>query len=262
MNNSRFNIFEAVRNAYIFTGREWLYLLKAGFIPMMAQIVVSSIPLFGIKATSSIEDYLWNLPVTVLFAWFVFLEMRLLLLGERMNRLPPDDAWRADRRLAMQASVIVYLLFNMGITVATVSLMAATKSDQWGANWPLTLGGIFVMGGIVWGVRFGVAPILAAVHHPIRPVLRRTEGMMFSLRLIGMGIVCLFPLIFLFQVFLAAFTGKSADLVAAAPLTTMEQSVFIVLSAPVSLIAVTLLNASVAYALKQILSSRRDRGGT
>lgn len=254
MNNSNFNIFEAVRNAYIFTRRERLYLLKAGFFPMMAQILTSSILQFWVKETSPIESYLWSFPATVLFAWYVFLEMRLLLLGERLDNLPSEKALLADRRQAMKVSVIVYLLFSMGMAVADAYLVMAMQSGQWGVNGLLTLVGLFIFGGLFWGLRFSVAPILASVNHPIRPVLRRMDGMMFSFRLIGMGILCLFPLIFLFLFPLSLLIVQLAS-----PITPIKQGLLIVIGgAPVSLIVVTLLNASIAYALKQILGSRNN----
>ncbi|MCK5519110.1 MAG: hypothetical protein KAI61_06825 [Alphaproteobacteria bacterium] len=254
MNNSSFNILEAVRNAYSFTRREWRYLLKAGYFPMMAQILTSSILQFGVEDISPIESYLLSFPATVLFAWYVFLETRMLLLGERLDRLPSDSALLADRRQAMKVSVIVYLLFSMGMAAADAYLVMAMTSGHWGVNWPITLIGLFVLGGIFWGIRFSVVPILASVNYPVRPVLRQMKGMMFSLRLIGMGIICLLPLIFIFLFPMAIFIVKIAS-----PMTQMKQGFLIVLGgAPVSLIIVTLLNASIAYALKQMLGSSRN----
>ena len=254
MNNSSFNIFESVKNSYIFAGSEWRYLLKVGLIPMTVQVFTSLILQFGLGEISSIENYLWSFPATSLFAWYVFLEMRLLLLGERLDRLPSDSALRADRRQAMKASMSVYLLFSMSMAAADAYLAMAMKSDQWGNNWSITLFGILVLGGIFWGIRFSVAPILASVSQPIRPVLRQVEGMTFSFRLIGMGIFCLFPVIFLFLFPMAILVVKMM-----LPMTSMKQGILVALGgAPISLITVTLLNASIAYMLKQILGNRKS----
>ncbi|MCE9507689.1 MAG: hypothetical protein K8R48_05150 [Alphaproteobacteria bacterium] len=258
MDNSKFNIFEAVKNAYLFVGREWPYLLKAGALPVAAQICTSLFIQFQRADASVIENYLWGMPATLLFAWFAFLEMRLLLLGEQLDRLPPDLPYLSERQRAMRLAVIIALLFNMGVSAAAAVLFAAVDSGQWGAEWTVTLGGLIIIGAVFWGVRFGVLPILAAVNYPFRPFLQQVRGLMFSLRLVSLGLVCLFPVAFLFQIFTAALIGRAADPSGPFKLTTMDQVTIIVVTAPMSLLVAALLNAAMAYALKQILGSRRD----
>ena len=60
MENSRFSIFEAAMNAYVFAGKEFLYLLKAGLLPMTAQILTALFIQFERPAASQIEAYLWG----------------------------------------------------------------------------------------------------------------------------------------------------------------------------------------------------------
>jgi len=257
MDNSKFSILEAVGNAYLFAGREWLYLLKAGSLPVLVQIGTSLFVQFQREDASAIEAYLWGLPATVLFAWFMFLETRLLLLGERLDCLPPGRDYFRKRQHNMKLAVIISLLFNMSMSAAITLLLLAAESGRWGTDWPLTLGGVFIIGAMLWGVRFGVLPILAAVGYPFRSFLRQTQGMMFSLRLIGMGIACLFPVAFLFQIFIVSFIGKGADMTSQIKLTAMEQTTVIAASAPFSLIIAALMNAAAVYALKQLLGGRR-----
>lgn len=257
MDNSRFSIFQAAKSAYIFMGRNWLYLLRAGLVPIGLQIVAALYTQFGRPDASQIEGYLWGLPATMLFSWFMFLETRLLLLGENLHSLPKDRAYLADRLHAMKVSVLCSLLFNMGTAGALSLLLALEESGQWGTSWPVTLCGFFILCSIFWGIRFGIIPILTAVHHPIRPVLLQTRSMMFSLRLIGMSILCVLPIAFLFQIIIALVIPESADQGVAIKLTEQQQVAIITLSAPLSLFAAALLNAAAAYALKQILGSRR-----
>lgn len=258
MDNSRFNIFEAVKDAYVFAGREWLYLLKAGLLPIVVQVGVSLFIQFQRPEASQIETYLWSIPATALFAWFTFIEMRLLLLGERVNRLPADGAAVAERRHALQLTVILSLLFNMGLTVLTSLLVVTMQASVASNNWAITLAGMFLLGGIFWSLRFGIVPILASVHYPIRPVLRQTWGMMFSLRLIGMGMACLFPVAILFQILTSLVIRRPVDAAVEAKMTTTEQLLFLLMGAPLSLMVSLLLNAAAAYALKQILGSRHN----
>ena len=254
-NNSRFNIFEAVKKAYLFVGREWLYLLKAGLLPMGAQIAAAAFVQYQRPDSSLIEGYLWGLPAAALLGWFVFLQTRLLLLGERVDRLPRDLAYLADRRHAMKISVLTTVLFNMGTAGALALWMAVEEIAQSSANKALGMIGLLLIGGVVWGVRFGIIPLLAAVHYPIRPVLRQTADMLFSLRLVGMGLLCTMPVVFLFRFLFVAVVPVSGDPMA--KLSDGEQLALTVISAPLSLMCAALLGAATAYALKEILGSGR-----
>ena len=258
MDSSKFNIFEAVKNAYLFVGREWVYLLKAGALPVVMQICTSLFVQLVREDSSILEGYLWGLPATALFSWFVFLEMRLLLLKEKIDELPHDVGYLIDRQNAMRIAVLTSLLFNMGISFAMTILLGIVESGKWGISTPLTLAGSLLAGVAFWSIRFGILPILAAVHYPFRPVLLQTRGAMFSLRLAGMALVCMFPVALVFQIALSFFVDKTADIATAPKLTMMEQVGIIVVSAPVSLLVAALLNASAAYALKQIIGSRQN----
>jgi hypothetical protein len=256
-NNNRFSILEAVKNAYVFVGREWRYLLKAGLLPMGAQVISSLFVQFQRPDSSLIEGYLWGLPASLLLGWFIFLETRLLLLGERLDRLPQDPAYLADRRHAMKLSILTAILFNMGVAGTLALSLAVEEAGETLSNGLLNIAGLFIIAGIVWGVRFGIVPTLAAVHYPIKPVLRQTAGMLFPLRLIGMGLLCMFPVIFIFRIFIAALMPTAtSDLTE--KLSDSEQVVLTIISTPLSLICAALLGAAAAYALKQILGPRRD----
>src|SRR3954463_3044415 len=71
MDNSRFSILAAAKNAYLFVGREWLYLLKAGLLPMAAQMATGLFMQFQRPDASQIENTLWGLPGAALFGWFM-----------------------------------------------------------------------------------------------------------------------------------------------------------------------------------------------
>ncbi len=256
MDKNHFSILEAVRDAYLFVGREWLYLLKAGALPVAVHIVAALFIQFERPDASLIEGYLWSLPAATLFAWFVFVEMRLLLLGERITQLPQTHDDRRDRQHAMKLSVITALLFNMVTAALMALLVTAANPEQWGINMPLTVGGLLAIGALFWGLRFGIVPILAAVQYPIRPVLRQVlsgsmENVMFSFRLLGMGLVCLFPVAIMFQVLITLFVHQGDT--PATQLNAMQQLIMIIATAPLSLLISALLNAAAAHALKQML---------
>ncbi len=257
MNNGRFKVFDAVRNAYIFVGREWPYLLKIGLAPMALQVCLSLFIEFTQADASAVAGYLWGLPATMSFAWFMFLETRLLLLGERIDRLPADPAYLADFQRAMQLSVLSSLLFNMAMAGAVMLEMTLLRATQKGVSGFADLGGFVLIGAIFWGLRFGIIPILMAVRHPVRPVLRQVQGMLFSLRLAGLGVVCLFPVAFLYQIVILLLLGDVVDPALEVSLTSAQKVALTLAGAPFSLLVSALLNAATVYALKQVLAERR-----
>lgn len=261
--NSRFNIFAAVKNAYLFVGRERAYLFKTGLVPAAAQIACALFVQCQRPDASPVEAYLWSLPATLLLGWFLFLETRLLLLGERQESLPAEGAGGAARRKGLEASVAAFALFNMGVVAAFTALLYIEAFVQKAGAGGTAAGFVelLLIGALFWGVRLGIVPILAAVRYPVRAALRQTWGLMFSLRLIGMSILGVLPVMFLFQILLAAvFAGAPAPSGAGFSLTVGQQTLLNVIGAPMSLLASALLNAAGAYALKEILG--RGQGKT
>lgn len=254
---SRFRIFDAVKKTYAFAGREASYLLKISIVPLALQIATSFFLRFAREDASVFEAYLWGLPATIFSAWFVFLSLRLLLLDERLGRLPTDIAFLQERHLAMRLFILMFVLFNMGMTAALVALAALTQNPGWQEN-PAVAGiTLFLIGGVIWAVRFSIAPVLASVLAPIRPAFRKLDDMLLPLRLIGLGVVTLMPLALLFVIVFEVFFGASVEKAETFNLTPTQEIAFILLDAPMSLLTVLLLNVAIAFALKEMLGQER-----
>jgi hypothetical protein len=184
----------------------------------------------------------------------MFAEARLVLMGERIDYLPQDENYLNERRRMMNYSVTVFLLFNMALTAISAWLQWTVTSHAFGDNMAITLASLFFIGGMFWGLRFSVAYIVAAVGYPFRAFLQRSEGMEFSLRLLGMGLLCAFPvylaLELLLEILFPELTSNPAP-------ETM--SMVIVVSAPIAFAVPVLLNAAAAYALKDMLGGGERR---
>jgi uncharacterized membrane protein len=218
---------------------------------MGAQIATVLFIQFQRPTASQIEFYLWGLPATVLFGWFMFLETRLLLLGEKLDRLPQDADYLSDRRRDMELAVLAAVLFDMIRMALLVTLMAIVPANpEEPMAPPLVLVGLFIIGVLFWGMRFIIIPTLAAVHHPIRPVLQKLHGGFFSLRIVCMGFAALLPV----GITALILLGNPPE--TAAQAQTLHVSTLIADSF-LSFASVAVLNASVACALKQILNPRR-----
>lgn len=253
MNDSRFSIFNAARDTYLFAGREAGYLLKLGAAPIVAQGLTSVFVQYMRPEASLLESHLWNLPASALFAWFIFVELRLLLLGERLEKTPRDPVHAARRRKAMNLTVLVILLFSMSFTAAT-AVLASMSQDGGTETAPVySIVSAFVVGGMVWALRYGALIPLAAGEQPLGPFLKRAQGVMFSFRLIGLGIVVLFPAFFVSQILLSPLLAQV--MLQKEPGGTAHM-MLAVAGAPLSWLTALLLNAAVAYAIKDMQGGR------
>lgn len=249
MSQSRFQIMGAVKNAYVFVGRERAYLLRIATMPLLANLATAFYLHFLRPQSSPFEDFLWGLPASVLFAWFLFIETRLILLGERIYQAIDDEA---ARKQAMKAAVTVWLLFNMAMTAVAAYLQWAAEDMQNRGAW-VTVTALAVIGLLFWGLRFSVAHILAAVQYPIRQFLGQVKGAEISFRLLGMGLLCVTPVIVVLQLLLnLVLPGAGSE-----ALTSDQFVRAILIVTPVSLLMATLLNAAAVFAVKEILSAER-----
>ncbi len=258
-----FKIFPVVKAAYLFAAKERGYLLKIGVVPMVVHIATALFLQFYRADASMLESYIWSLPSAALFAMYTFAIARLLLVGERLDRLSLEDAYKNDRPSMMKASVILSLLFHMGLALVTTILMFVVSSkDVSGiSNLLLTIGAALIVGFTFWSVRLGVLPILASVGYPLRKFLKQVSSPLFSFQLIVMGMVAMLPIVMIFQFAMSMVIsppeGMPVELIA---ITTKEHVAIILISAPFSLLSNVLLNASAAFALKEILGTSSKEG--
>lgn len=255
MSGGSFKIIEAVLNAYSFAGREARYLFKIGVVPLAAQLVTVFFVELVRTDASVIEGFLWGLPASALFGWFMFLEARFVFLGERIDRITFTQLRSTERQCALRISVLIFLLFSMSMTAVSAFMEWAVRSETFGKNALVSLSVMLCLGGMFWGVRFGVAHILAAINRPIRKFIFLVNGVEFSLRLIGMSFLCYMPIFFVGGM-LAGLFIEGYPLVANP--TTGERYGMLALGVIVSTVILVLINAAAAFALKEILG-RADR---
>lgn len=255
MNAGQFKILESVKTAYLFIGREWAWLTAAGAVPLALQVSVAVYLNQYQSAASPLEGALWSLPATIATAWYACVQTRLMLLGERFNRLPPHPAYRLERQRCITAAVSLSVLFNLGLSFALSLFMTLAASEQRHGfslvNAFLTL---LLLGFSFWAVRLALLPVAAAVGYPLRRLMQKTWGMLFSLRLLGLGLVALLPLQILLSLLLRAF---NLDYIIDAPDGAEMPLTLILVMAPFSLATIAILNAAVVASLRQILGEEK-----
>lgn len=248
MSGSQFSITSAVRNAYIFVGRERVYLTKIALLPVGVDALTKALIFMNGKDMSIFESFSWSLPSAILTGWFMFHLARLLMMGERANTLPADPAYLAARRQGMNASILIWLLFSMG-WVALQGFQNWVMNPSAGVvNLGMATISMLFFGAAFWCIRYGLAHILAAVNYPISKYIRRVAGLSISFRIAGMGLLGVLPV-------LACFYFV-ATLVIPAGVTDMHDprlAPIVVLSAPVQMVITAIMTAAGAFALREIM---------
>lgn len=243
-----FRIVDAVRDGYIALYRHAGYLVRLLVLPFGLQLITALLLFHYHKDAPAIERFLWGLPASVVYAWFMFLQARLFLTGERLDRLPDDEQYRVLRLRAMQISVMVALLVNMGFTAIGAFMEWSIVTKKFGTSMPVSGGVMLAIGAMFWGVRLALLPTVAAVGVSMKKFVFAVDGAMFSLRLIGLGALALTPVIFIFQMLAAFFVREEAVHVA------------IVFTVIFSVIMTTVLNGCAIYAVRQVLPPPRIVG--
>lgn len=259
MDNAKFSIRAACRTAFGFFAREWEYLLKAGLPPILAQFATGVFLQFQRQDAGLIETSLWNLPATLLFSWFVFLTARRALLGEKLDNLPADPAYLRDRQQAMSAAVLMGALFSLCFSLGWMVMLVLLYNNQNNPHPTNGIGAMLVMGAMFWGLRFIVAPVLAAVHHPVRPVIRLTWGLLFSLRILGLILLAGLPPFTVFSMLVTAclrFNHPDVTVPSQITLQTPEILFFVALNALLWWAITALVTGALVAALRQILGTR------
>lgn len=251
MNRVRFSIVDAALSAHRFVRREWRYLAGTALVPMIAAGATLGVTEFWMKGLSASQSFLFSLPSNALTGWFMFLQARLLLLGERINALPPDPAALSVRRRDLQASVTIWLLFKLFV-VAVFYAITLAASGQFGGESAAVPVVMLAVGALTWGLRFGVAHILAATGYSIRRFVFRVNGIEISLRLLALALLTCAPVMFLWA-FLMRFVLPEPE-----NLSPSDVLLLYAYGIPFSYLLISLLNAAACFALKDLLKERKS----
>lgn len=259
MNNISFNMALAIRSGYLFVAREWQYLARFSLLPIGVSLITDLAMYYQKREISMFEDYLWNMPALALFGWFMFVEARLALMGERAGHLPTDPAYMAERKQALAASVLVWLLFVMGRTTILAYL-------TWGigkSNPLINFFWLFLIGAGIWGIRFSVAHILAAVGYPIRRYIFQVNGIFISLRLAGLYLMTCLPVALVEYGLTSMILPQdvAGGLIDSKVLDNLPESSalsLIVLETLSDVVSMALATAVFSFALKDMLSRPRQ----
>ena len=191
MNNNRFDILGCAVHGIRSVFAEWRYLSSVALMPVALTALIEIVKLYGVEKQSIVTELITLLPAGAMAAWFMFLQTRLLVFGERKGK--PSVHSGEERRRAFEASMLLWLLVNMAGLAFIAFLLYWAKTQQAGSNPAVTAVGYLLIGAVFWGLRFSIVHILGAVGYSIRDYIYRVNGAMVSLRLLAMMLIVLLP---------------------------------------------------------------------
>ena len=259
MNHNSFDIIGAAINAVRFVAKERRYMLAAAVFPFTATLVANMMSYFMLKGQESILfAIMLLLGEAAMDGWFMFCQTRLILLGERLEDPLQDPAALRMRHNDLRAAVLTWMLFKLWLTVVVMYLIWVADTAKNHPETPgigiYTLIGLFLLGAWIWSLRLGVAHILVGVGYSVKKYLFRVNGLMGSLRLIGLALVVSFPL----QILSRPLEEK---LIFTPDLETVDTVVLLTLVTLINTAMLVFLNAAGVFALKDMLRRPDKRRG-
>ncbi|TNE31137.1 MAG: hypothetical protein EP349_04395 [Alphaproteobacteria bacterium] len=260
-----FSVVGSAKSAFGFIADEWRYLARLAAPVIFLQIGFSvGYALFkDWRGTphNNFEFYLWDLPGSIMMGWFICSLARMIVFGEKLTNLPLRDIrfmqYRAELTrssiflsLLIQA-VIVVLMTALGSMMDSLETLSKAEGTE---SVPGYMSGliIFMLVMIFWSARFLVTPLLVAVDYPIGTFLRQARGFLFSLRLIGLTILCAFPVLFVFNLIFALLIPDPQHM------TDIQLMMVMALNKPAYLVASALINAGYVFALIEMLGRNKQ----
>ncbi len=187
-NIGRFSILDAARKGLRDMMLHGSYLVRVGVVPMIASVLAAIVVSLNTKddVFNLITNFLWGLPAEIFLGWFLFVYARLLVLGERVDRLDSDVEFRRHRQQLLRASVIIFVLFKMFMAGCHHFILWVMENRTPDGDTPLKLATLVLIGVLFWSLRLAALPVLAAVDYPLKRFLFGAHGAGLSFQLFAL----------------------------------------------------------------------------
>ena len=222
-----FDVTDSAMKGYTLVWNERVYLFRLAIFPLFIKLVCSITVIVNGFEFDFIKHALLMLPSYFADGWVMSHLVRLIYLDQRWPFRPTgnpqnDMAVLRDRAGGIMAGTVCFALieflktglmgaFIMGATPpgvtpgqlpATVAATPAVPSSPYTA-----IAGVLMIGVTIWVVRYMWLYIPAAAGFSGREFLRRVGGLMGSIRLLGVWMICTVPILFGFILVASALMG-------------------------------------------------------
>ena len=248
------SLTEATVNGYGFIKDNFDKLLKWAVIPIVLNFFTYFIIDWQDPGADHLKSFLYTLPGVAAFAWYVFVQTRLQVLGEDLGNLPGDEDFQMRRRDDAVLSVGCYVLFQMTMALIAFALSGTMDFEPGDTIETATMVRMFLgLMLIFWLLKYGVLHLIAAVDGDIRDYLSRVQGAWFSFVIVGAGFVSTLPVLLLFM-FLLGFVAPDA---ANGNVENSGRFAMYALGTVMSWSVITVLNATLVDTLRQLYEGKK-----
>lgn len=256
MNSTRFDILDAATFGFRSAFAERRYLSLVALVPICITSAVELLKVFGLDNNGFMTELVCLIPISLAAAWFMFVQTRLLVFGER----PPEHliGTAAERRRQFEASALLWLLmqmFALGFLAFMLHWNQQIKADTLSA--PVNIIGYLLIGATFWAARFFVAHILAATGYPLRDYIFRVNGVMVSLRLIALLFIVMLPV----ALVASPIEQSLAQALRAQDAHPLNIAGLIIVRTILNFVLLAVFNAACVQALRQMLGPQKPRKG-
>lgn len=218
------DLLSATRDGYMTLWQERQYVMRLAVIPLTLKIMFYFAAVMFEVGPERLYFTIIMLPALFAEGWFHAQFLRTVLTGERWpirieGRVEKHFDFLLARARGILACIIAFVLIAMLKGGAMVGLsamqIAATEKAATGMmdSNPLALFlGLGVIGAALWGFRLVWIYIPLVVLMPIKTYLKGVNGMMSSIQMIVIWLLCVIPLqfalLFLASMLLAPYGGE------------------------------------------------------
>lgn len=222
------DVVNSVDFGYRLVWAERRYLTRLAAIPVLIKLLTIALVIALGWPEEALRSTIISLPSLFAYGWMLSHLSRLVFYGQYWPFRPTGDAvadgvMLQDRAQGVSAGtlffVVAYYLFA-GLDGIILFLIPAEKIQQMTSGVPPTSEEPSMMLGFaalafvvfsLWAARFMFLYIPAAAGLSVRPIVRARQGMLISLQMIGIGLVCLIPVMlvakWLLTIMIAVFVG-------------------------------------------------------
>ncbi len=260
-----FDLIDSTGYGYHRVWQERAYLLRLAAVPLFIKFILT-VCVYSFDFEGEIlRRGLIMLPAAFAEGWLLAQFLRTLLMEERWPMpLPSANDELAIGKLILRArgiisATLVYVLIALAANVlswgGSLVELAAQQASQGGAETkgnPLYLfGALFAMMAMILAFPLLWAYIPYAVLMPLRAYLQRVFGLLPSIRMFGVFLICMVPFNVLAALIAYVLVAPYGDAIDAAPAGV--RFFLILVSVCVDLLTALIVTAGMAYALRDVI---------
>lgn len=269
-----YDVTDSAMRGYKLVWDERAYLFKLAIFPLFIKFVCVMTVIINGFEFDFVKQALLMLPSYFADGWVMSHLVRLIFLDQRWPFRPTgqpqqDMEMLRDRAGGIMAGSVCFALLEF-LKTGLTGIMFAAAMPQGMVSTPVlmpppestppslytALAGIGMIVVTIWMVRYLWLYVPVAAGFPGREFLRRVGGMMGSIRLLGVWMICSIPLLFAFMLIASVFLGGIAPGQAVPPVLDFIINIIRVI---VIMLTTLITTAGIGFVIREMMMDKSLR---